>query len=80
MLISEAMDKKLGGILGEFEEMDQKEAHRNERFLRIKVKINLKKPLKPGTVVRYKEKNLRVHFKYERLPTFFLCMVEYDIK
>ncbi|XP_058733417.1 uncharacterized protein LOC131605033 [Vicia villosa] len=74
MLRSEAMAKKLGGILGEFEEMDQKEAHRNGRFLRLKVKMNLKKPLKRGTVVRFKEKNLRVHFKYERLPTFcFVC-------
>ncbi|XP_058763301.1 uncharacterized protein LOC131636707 [Vicia villosa] len=74
MLRSEAMAKKLGGILGEYVEMDQKEAHRNGRFLRLKVKMDLKKPLKRGTVVRFKEKNLRVHFKYERLPTFcFVC-------
>ncbi|XP_058727051.1 uncharacterized protein LOC131598472 [Vicia villosa] len=74
MLRSEVMAKKLGGILGEYEEMDQKEAHRNGRFMRIKVKIDLKKALKRGTVVRFKEKNLRVHFKYKRLPTFcFVC-------
>ncbi|XP_058763213.1 uncharacterized protein LOC131636620 [Vicia villosa] len=74
MLRSKAMGKKLGGILGEFEELDTKEAHRNRRFLRIKVTIDLKKPLKRGTVVKFKEKNLRVHFKYERLPTFcFVC-------
>ncbi|XP_058776541.1 uncharacterized protein LOC131650847 [Vicia villosa] len=73
-LRSETMAKKLGGILGEFEEMDLKEAHRNGRFLRLKVKVDLKQPLKRGTVVRFKEKNLRVHFKYERLPTFcFIC-------
>ncbi|CAI8617145.1 unnamed protein product [Vicia faba] len=50
------MAKKLGGILGIFEEMDQKEAHRNSCFLRIKVKMDLKKPLKPGTIVRFKER------------------------
>lgn len=42
MLRSEAMARKLGGILGVFEEMDQKEAHRIGRFLRVKVKIHLK--------------------------------------
>ncbi|XP_058764208.1 uncharacterized protein LOC131637617 [Vicia villosa] len=73
-LRTEAMARKLGGILGSFEEMDHKEAHKNGRFLRIKATIDLKQPLKRGTVVRFKEKNLRVHFKYERLPTFcFIC-------
>ncbi|XP_058784267.1 uncharacterized protein LOC131659014 [Vicia villosa] len=74
MLRSETMAKKLGGIVGTFEEMDIKEAHRNGRFLRIKVMVNLKEPLKRGTVVTFKEKKIRVHFKYERLPTFcFVC-------
>ncbi|CAI8609824.1 unnamed protein product [Vicia faba] len=74
MLRSEAMARKLGGILGVFEEMDQKEAHKNGRFLRIKVTIHLKQPLKRGTIVRFKDKNLCVHFKYEILPTFcFIC-------
>ncbi|XP_058783570.1 uncharacterized protein LOC131658275 [Vicia villosa] len=74
MLRLKAMAKKLGGILGEYEDMDQKEAHKNGRFLRIKVKIDLKQPLKRGTMVCFKEKNLRVHYKYERLPTFcFIC-------
>ncbi|MCI07515.1 hypothetical protein A2U01_0028584, partial [Trifolium medium] len=36
--------------------------------------IDLKQPLKKGAIVRFKDKNLRVHFKYERLPTFcFIC-------
>lgn len=70
----EAMAKKLGSILGTFEELDQRDAHRNGRFFQTKVTMNLKKPLKRGTVVRYKDKNLRVHFKYERLLTFcFVC-------
>ncbi|XP_058774352.1 uncharacterized protein LOC131648628 [Vicia villosa] len=74
MLRSEAMARKIGGIIGSFEEMDQKEAHRNRRFLRIKVTMDLQLPLKRGTVVKFKDKSLRVHFKYERLPSFcFVC-------
>lgn len=74
MLRSEAMAKKIRGVLGAFEEMDLKEAHRNRRFLRLKVKIDLKNLLKRGTIVRFKDKNLHVHLKYERLPTFyFIC-------
>ncbi|XP_058752316.1 uncharacterized protein LOC131625473 [Vicia villosa] len=74
ILRSETMAKKLGSILGEYEEMDSREAFKNGRFLRVKVTLNLKDPLKRGTIVKFKEKNLRVHFKYERLPTFcFVC-------
>ncbi|XP_058746134.1 uncharacterized protein LOC131619008 [Vicia villosa] len=74
ILRTEAMEKKIGGIIGDFEEMDQKEAHKNGWFLRVKVKMDLKQPLKRGTVVKFKDKTLRVHFKYERLPTFcFVC-------
>lgn len=42
MLRSETMARKIGGIFEIFEEMDQKEAHRNGRFLCIKVIIDLK--------------------------------------
>lgn len=41
-----------------FEELEKKEAHRNGRFMRIKVTIDLRKSLKRETVVRFKEKNL----------------------
>lgn len=61
------MAMKLGSILGVFEEVDQREAQRNGRFLRIKMTLDLKKPLKRGTMVQFKEKNLRIHFKYEIL-------------
>ncbi|XP_058784594.1 uncharacterized protein LOC131659420 [Vicia villosa] len=74
VLKSDTMAKKLGNIIGTFEEMDAKEAHRNGRFLRVKVTLDLKEPLKRGTVVTFKEKKIRVHFKYERLPIFcFIC-------
>lgn len=58
MLQPETMEKKLGLILGKFEEMDQKEAHMNSLFLRIKSTIDLKQLLKHGTTVHFKEKNL----------------------
>ncbi|XP_058748819.1 uncharacterized protein LOC131621797 [Vicia villosa] len=74
MLRSETMARKLGQILGTFEEIDMKEGNRSGRFLRIRVTIDLNNPLKRGTVVRFKDKTHRVHFKYERLPTFcFIC-------
>ncbi|XP_058746709.1 uncharacterized protein LOC131619652 [Vicia villosa] len=73
-LRTEAMARKIGNILGNYEEMDAREVCRNGRFLRIKVTLDLKGPLKRGTLVKVKDKNLRVHFKYERLPTFcFVC-------
>lgn len=68
------MARKIWNILGNFEEMNAREVCRNGRFLRIKVTLDLKGPLKRRTLVKVKDKNLRVHFKYERLPTFcFTC-------
>ncbi|XP_058726827.1 uncharacterized protein LOC131598223 [Vicia villosa] len=74
ILRSETMARKLGNIIGTFEEMDVREAHRNGRFMRLKVNMDLKEPLKHGTIVSFKDKKIRVHFKYERLPIFcFIC-------
>ncbi|CAI8588634.1 unnamed protein product [Vicia faba] len=54
--------------------MDHKEINRTRTFLCIKVKIDLHKPLNRGTVIKYQDIQLRVFFKYERLPTFcFAC-------
>jgi hypothetical protein len=73
-LRSESMARKLGDVLGSFLEMDSKEGNRMGKFLRVKVNVDLRKPLKRGTIVKYQGKNLRVYFKYERLPTFcFVC-------
>lgn len=66
------MAKRLGDIIRVFEEMDQRDETKMGRSLRIKVTIDLRKPLKRGMVVRYQGKNLKVFFKYERLPTFCL--------
>jgi interleukin-1 receptor-associated kinase 1 len=73
-LRSEAMAKKVGNIMGVFEEIDPKDSHRTGRFLRFKVSLDLRKPLKKGTKIKYQEKNMWVDFKYERLPNFcFAC-------
>ena len=73
-LRSDAMAKKLGDVLGKYMEVDSNEGNRMGKFLRVKVEIDLRKPLKRGTVVKYQGKSLRIYFKYERLPTFcFVC-------
>lgn len=58
ILICKTMSRKIGNIIGSFEEMDLKEAYRNGQFLRIKVTIHMKNPLKRGTLVKFKENNL----------------------
>lgn len=63
MLKTEVMARKLGGILGTLEEVDQKDAHRKESFLRIKVTLDLKQPLKRGMLVHFKDKNLHDYLK-----------------
>lgn len=74
ILRSETIARKIGYILGTFKEIDMKEGNKSGRFLRIRVTIDLKIPLKWGRVVRFKEKTHIVYFKYERLPTFcFVC-------
>ncbi|WJX41610.1 hypothetical protein P8452_28938 [Trifolium repens] len=71
---SDSMAKKLGNIIGQFEETDPLERNRTGRFLRLKVLIDLRKPLKRGTVIKSQDRSLKVYFKYERLPNFcFVC-------
>lgn len=71
---SDSMAKKLGDIIGAHLENDPKESNHLGRFLRVKVSIDLRKPLKRGTLVRYQGRSLKVYLKYERLPTFcFVC-------
>ncbi|CAN1790697.1 hypothetical protein LINPERHAP1_LOCUS18918 [Linum perenne] len=42
--------------------------------MRIRVKLDVRKSLKRGEVIRKPSKELKVTFKYERLPTFcFIC-------
>ncbi|GAU43133.1 hypothetical protein TSUD_348540 [Trifolium subterraneum] len=73
-LRSDSIAKKIGDFIGVHEETYQREIYRTGSFLRIRVLMDLKKPLMRGTVVCYQGRSLRVFFKYERLPTFcFNC-------
>ncbi|KAK2398021.1 zinc ion binding / nucleic acid binding protein [Trifolium repens] len=69
-LRTDVVAAKLGGTIGKFVEVDSKDRNPMGKFLRIKTTVDLRKPLKRGTVITYQGKNLRVYFKYERLPTF----------
>jgi hypothetical protein len=71
---TDAMAKKIGDLVGTFEDVDQRDGCRYGKFLRVKSSIDLRKPLKRGTVVHYQDRNLKVYFKYERLPNFcYVC-------
>lgn len=73
-LWSKTMAKQLGNIIGHFEEMDLEEAYTMGKFMHIKVKVDIRKPLKRWTIIKYQNRRLKVFFKYERLPTFcFAC-------
>lgn len=82
VLRTDQMAERIGNLVGKYEEADKLETHRLGKFLRLKVSIDLKKPLKRGTVLRFQGKDLRVDFKYERLPTFcFVCgMIGHQLK
>lgn len=50
---SPSMASKLGNIIDQFEEADKKEAHKLGRFVRIKVSLDLMKPLMRATIINY---------------------------
>ncbi|KAI5382522.1 hypothetical protein KIW84_070090 [Lathyrus oleraceus] len=50
MLGLEMITKKIRKVLSVFEEMDKNKGHRNGRFMRIKVTLDLNKPLEKGTM------------------------------
>ncbi|GAU49944.1 hypothetical protein TSUD_408390 [Trifolium subterraneum] len=84
-LRSDAMAEKLGNTIGKFVEVDIKEGHRLGKFLRLKTTVDLRKPLKRGTVINFQGKKLQVFFK-KRTPiwlmaeSFPLPKVSSDIK
>ncbi|RHN51689.1 hypothetical protein MtrunA17_Chr6g0471591 [Medicago truncatula] len=57
-LRSNEMAEKLGNLLGKFVEVDSKECNRLGSFLWVKATIDLRKPLKRGTVIKYQGKNI----------------------
>ncbi|CAI8596134.1 unnamed protein product [Vicia faba] len=73
-LRSETMAKQLGDIVGKFEEIDPKDTNMMRNFMRIKVKVDLRKLHKRGMILKYQERRLKLFFKYDILATFcFVC-------
>lgn len=65
-----SMASKIGNLMGTFEEADSRDSNRLGKFLRLKVNIDLSKPLKRGSTINFQGKELKVLFRYERLPNF----------
>ncbi|KAL0004280.1 hypothetical protein SO802_011841 [Lithocarpus litseifolius] len=68
--------KELGNSLGRFIESDRRTGHSDQaKFMRIRVDLQLDKPLRRGgKVASFDGDKFWVSFKYERLPVFcFLC-------
>jgi len=73
-LRSEWIAKKTGNMVGKFLEMDEKKCNRMGKFLRIRISIDLKKPLKKGSKIHFQGRDIWVDYKYEKLPNFcFSC-------
>jgi hypothetical protein len=68
---------KLGASVGKVEEVDtDKDEVGWGEFLRVKILIDLYKPLSQGRMLKFDGKSTLVGFKYERLPKFcFYCEV-----
>lgn len=63
-LMLDLIAKKIGDLVGKFMEADQRDSNRMGKSLRIKVAIDLRNPLKRGTVLKYQGRSLWIFFKY----------------
>ncbi|CAN1744882.1 hypothetical protein LINPERHAP1_LOCUS2262 [Linum perenne] len=72
---SEIVGRAIGNWMGEFLEYDENNQFtRDEPCMRIRVKLDVRRSLKREKVIRKPSKELKVTFKYERLPTFcYIC-------
>ncbi|XP_057432418.1 uncharacterized protein LOC130725185 [Lotus japonicus] len=67
-LRSDATARAIGKVLGEFMEWDHADKHRDGQFLRVRVMLDVTRPLLRGSrLARANKEPLRVRFKYERL-------------
>ncbi|KAJ1399204.1 Zinc finger, CCHC-type [Sesbania bispinosa] len=65
----------LGDYMGKYEDWDPSSEARWGQFLRIRVRLDLRKPLKRGMLVQLKEnQKAKVFFKFEKLLNFcYIC-------
>jgi hypothetical protein len=75
--IGKEMGQKLGAVIGTMEEVDTNEHGIGWRaFLRVKVQVNVLKPLPRGTMLRMKQRSIWIPFQYEKVSRFcFRCGV-----
>jgi hypothetical protein len=68
---------KIGSLVGHVEEVDVSEGEAGwGEFLRVRVMVDVSKPLARGQMLHLKEQSLWIAFKYEQLPRFcFHCGV-----
>ena len=75
-LMSKEVCQDIGKSLGRLIEVDKRAKHSDQaKFLRIRVDLPIKKPLRRGgNVVNKSGEKFWITFRYERLPTFcYLC-------
>jgi hypothetical protein len=65
------MGYKLGSTVGVVEEVDTNEEGIGwGKFLRVRLRINITKPLARGRMLRLKERSYWIPFQYEKIPKF----------
>lgn len=66
------MEQKLGATIGEVEDVDTNEDGIGWcEFLRVKVQVNVLKPLPHGRMLKMKNRSLWIAFQYEKIPKFY---------
>jgi hypothetical protein len=65
------MGVKLGSNAGTIEEVDtNEEGIRWGEYLRVRIRINIQKPLVRGKMIKVRNKAVLIPFKYEKIPKF----------
>ncbi|CAH9070944.1 unnamed protein product [Cuscuta epithymum] len=69
--------KRIGNFFGSFIKFDERSyGDKTKSFLRIKIRMDVRKPLKRGTSLKKEGRGHWVDFKYDKLPNFcFICGV-----
>lgn len=82
--MTEAIGRRLGASIGDVEDIDMPDGRvLGGKFLRVKVRLDLSRPLQPHVYLQRKKEGLkRIEVRYERLPTFcFYCgVLGHDLK
>lgn len=63
--------RAIGAVFGGLIELDEELILASEKFLRVRVMIDVMKPLRRGIILVFGGKKVWVEIKHERLPNFF---------